>query len=166
MKLADLKPYHFLVDGIKLIEEKHNAKYMGYWCSKHSDGSWNEQPVDVFYVANPDRSLGHSNYFGMFLRGDKVYINNAESCFSEPITGIVDGGTVYASRYRHDYTVTPGGGMIDGGRDYVRSSISPVLKDNIDLAESKLRGDIRFVTITVNGGEFVFTEQFENEYQI
>ena len=115
--------YHFNLEGIVKIEEKYGAKYMGYWCTKHSSGAWNDIPVDVFYQPNPDTSKGHSHYFGMFRQGDRVWITNAESAFSEPMTGVIcEDGEVLVSRYRHDYH-TKGDRMIDGGRDYVRRSL-------------------------------------------
>jgi hypothetical protein len=118
----------------------YGGKYLGYWAIKDKHGNWSEMPVDVFYQPNPDRSKGHTNYFGMYRNfNDQVMITNAESAFSQPITGVVtDDGEVIVSRYRHDY-VTKDNRMIDGGRDYVRSStIGP------------------FVTITIKDDEFVF----------
>lgn len=141
--------YWFKSAGIRKIEEKYNAKYMGYWCTKRPSGGWNESPVDVFYVENPDTSKGHTNYFGMFIKTDpytgestgSVYITEASTAFSEPIAGIpTDDGEVIVSRYRHDY-VEKDGRMIDGGRDYTRSSMHPT------------------VTITVAGNQFVVTER-------
>jgi hypothetical protein len=70
-------------------------------------------------------------------------ISNAESAFSEPITGILtDDDEVIVSRYRHDFVVKEGY-MIDGGRDYTRSSGG------------------KFVTITVKDGEFVIKQSVE-----
>ena len=66
-----------------------------------------------------------------------VMITNAESAFSEPITGILtDDGEVIVSRYRHDFVLKEGH-FIDGGRDYTRSSGG------------------KFVDVTVKNGEFV-----------
>ena len=49
-------------------------------------------------------------------------ITDAASAFCEPITGLLtDDGEVLVSRYRHDY-VEKGPYMIDGGRDYLRTS--------------------------------------------
>ena len=132
--------YHFNANGIRKISEMYGGKYLGYWAIKDKNGNWSEMPVDVFYQPNPDRSKGHTNYFGMYRNfNDQVMITNAESAFSQPITGVVtDDGEVIVSRYRHDY-VTKDNRMIDGGRDYVRSStIGP------------------FVTITIKDDEFVF----------
>jgi len=132
--------YHFNKDGIKKIEEHYTAKYMGYWCTKNPRDGWNEQPVDVFYVANPDTSKGHTNYFGMFTDERGVMITNAESAFSEPITGLLcSDGEVIVSRYRHDYVVKEDV-MIDGGRDYTRMT----------------RGNNRVVIVTVDQDQFVF----------
>jgi hypothetical protein len=133
--------YWFTEEGIKIIEERYNAKYMGYWCSNHG-GRWQEVPLDVFYVENPDPSKGHSNYFGMFRKGIHVAITDASSCFSEPITGVLcPDGEVAVSRYRHDYR-NAGSGAIDGGRDYL-----------------KLVGEAVYypkIKVTVDGGEFKF----------
>jgi len=127
--------------GISKIEEKYGAKYMGYWCTKRPSGGWNESPVDVFYQPNPDTAKGHTHYFGMFYRDDMLYITEASTAFSDPIAGIpTDDGEVIVSRYRHDY-VTKDGRMIDGGRDYVRSSIHPTVR------------------VTVDGDQFVITER-------
>jgi hypothetical protein len=72
-----------------------------------------------------------------------VYITEASSAFSDPIAGIpTDDGEVIVSRYRHDY-VEKDGRMIDGGRDYTRSSMHPT------------------VVITVTGDKFVIAEPQE-----
>jgi hypothetical protein len=138
--------YHFNAGSLKTISEKYNAQYMGYWCTQRKDGSWNEVPVDVFYQENPDLEQGHSNYFGMFIEtrdeqyGRHVYITDAASAFSEPMTGsLCDDGEVIVSRYRHDY-VEKKGAMIDGGRDYVRTA------------------GTKSISVTVNGPNFVFRE--------
>lgn len=129
--------YHFDKNGIVKIEDFYGAKYMGYWAIRGANGNWSKRPVDVFYQPNPDISKGHSHYFGMYLDTPGAMIVNAESAFSEPITGILtDDGEVIVSRYRYDCVVKENY-MIDGGRDYTRSS-----------------GD-KFVTVTVNNGEFI-----------
>ena len=123
--------YHFNENGIKLIEEKYGAKYIGYWCTKRSTGGWNDIPVDVFYQPNPDTSKGHSHYFGMFRQNDRMWITNAESAFEDPLTGVIcENGEVLISRYRHDYR-TSGDRMIDGGRDYIRVSLHPLASVSI-----------------------------------
>lgn len=120
--------YHFVRNSIEKIEEKYGAKYMGYWCTKRPNGDWHELPVDVFYQPNPDTSKGHTNYFGMYIQNETVWITEASSAFSEPIIGVIcEDGQVLVSRYRHDYQ-TKGDRMIDGGRDYTRRSMHPVAK--------------------------------------
>lgn len=133
------KGYFFDEEGIAKIEKMYGGKYMGPWSIKTKNGNWGETPVDVFYQPNPDTSKGHSHYFGMFRRGEEVYITNAESAFSEKITGVVCAdGEVLVSRYRHDF-VQKKCKMVDGGRDYIRSYGGP------------------FVDVTVNGSEFVLS---------
>jgi len=137
--------YHFDARGIATIEQRYGAKYMGYWCTKNSRGGWNEQPVDVFYQPNPNKELGHSHYFGMFRTIDgQVMITDAASCFSEPLTGAVcDDEEVIVSRYRHDY-IKKKGAMIDGGRDYTRTSTGKLIHVNVVGSEftfSDIDGD-------------------------
>lgn len=147
MKLQEVKPYHFNVDGIKMVEHMYKAKYLGPWCKKVKNG-WSDVPVDVFYQPNPDLSQGHSHYFGLYLAADGgIFITDAASAFSEPINGILcPDETVIVSRYRHDYVVH-GGFFIDGGRDYTRSGFPN--KNELP----------RYVTVTVKDGNFEFTEQ-------
>jgi hypothetical protein len=134
----DKSPYWFSSEQIKKIEETKNAKHMGAWCKKLAYGSWSETPVDVFYVENPDTSKGYTNYFGLFYQNDELYITEASTAFSEPITGILcEDGEVLVSRYRHDFR-TKGDVMIDGGRDYLKSS----------------KGT--FVNVSVRNGDFLF----------
>jgi hypothetical protein len=130
---------------IPKFEEHYNSKYMGYWCTKHPRGGWNEQPVDVFYNANPDTSKGHSHYFGLFLNNNSLMITNAESAFSQPIVGVeCEDGEVLVSRYRHDY-VMKGDRFIDGGRDYYRYN------PNFEL-----------INVTVKDGLFEFDRNFDH----
>lgn len=143
MKLENRGPYWFTDKGVEQIERIKDAKYMGYWCGRTMKDTWGEKPLDVFYVAEPRE--GHSNYFGLVIREDKVLITNAETCFSQPMIGIVEKDTVYVSRFRHDYVTTPNGKIIDGGRDYVKS----------DQPQENL------VTVTVKDGEFIFEKKAE-----
>lgn len=143
--VIDKTPYWFTVEGIGKIEEKYGAIYMGHWCTKHSAGWWNEHPVDVFYQPNPDFDKGHSHYFGMFVNDGNVYITNAESVFSTPITGLLtESGEVIVSRFRHD-CVTRDDSMIDGGRNYLRYS-----------------GGIKLVKVSVTGDAFEYTDIDKN----
>lgn len=135
--------YWLKEESIQKVEEKYGAKYMGYWAIRTTSGGWGDSPVDVFYQPNPDVSKGHTNYFGIFFRGDSSYICEASSAFSEPIYGIVDPLTneVLVSKYRHDY-VSKNDVMIDGGRDYIRRSTNGKL-----------------VEVKVNNDSFIINEQ-------
>ena len=116
------EPYALDERGLRLVEETYKATYMGAWCIKDRRGNWSERPVEVFYQPNPDTEKGHTNYFGIFIREGSPYICEASSAFSEPIYGLLtDDGEVIVSRYRHD-CVMKDEYMIDGGRDYIKSS--------------------------------------------
>lgn len=141
MELESRKPFYFTEKGIEQIESMRDATYMGYWCGRTKDGNWAERPLDVFYQPNPDVEAGHTNYFGLLLNNLKqVMITDASSCFQEAITGIVEDGVVYVSRYRHDFVQTPSGSSIDGGRDYTKTSVP------VDTVE-----------VVVNGATFEFS---------
>lgn len=78
--------------------------------------------VDIFYRSTPHPEFGNK-YFGLFYRGDDLMIANTDSV--ENLTfGTVqnDEGSLEYSRSRHDYRSFKNGNMIDGGRDYIRSS--------------------------------------------
>lgn len=130
--------YWLKEDGIKKAEELYGAKYMGFWSTKRSDnGGWNDTPVDVFYQPNPDTEKGHSHYFGLYkqMLTGVLYITDAKSAFSDPILGIeTEDGEVIVSRYRHDY-VEKDKYMVDGGRDYFRTSGGPVVRIRVEGPE-------------------------------
>jgi hypothetical protein len=128
--------YYFSQGQIKVIEEKYGAKYMGYWCTKRLNGeSWNDNPVDVFYQSEPDTEKGHKHHFGMFVQNGTLFITDATSAFSDPILGIeTEDGEVIVSRYRHDY-VEKDKYMVDGGRDYFRTSGGPIVRIRVEGPE-------------------------------
>lgn len=130
--------YWLNTEGIETVEKHYQAKYMGAWCIRDKHGNWTEQPVDIFYIANPDTSKGHTNYLGMFIKEGKFMVTDGSTAFSNSMVGIVtENNEVLVSHYRHDY-VTKDGFMIDGGRDYTKTNCG------------------RQVTVTVNNGEFIF----------
>ena len=118
--------YWLNAQGIKIVNEKYKSKYLGYFAMPTREGGWTDEPHDLFYVENPDRSKGHSNYFALFYsrslyeeRGP-LMITNGENCFKTPMLGVMSpDGEVHISRYRHHMHDIPGG-FIDGGRDYIR----------------------------------------------
>ena len=126
-------------EGIKIIEEKYNAKYVFESCIKNKD-SWCNFPVAIFYTeeAHPQGS----NYFGIYVDERRInfLITNGISA-TEPFDGLqIDDDVIY-SRYRHDYR-TLGEGMVDGGRDYFKRSLhgTPVKlgvnKDKLEIISS------------------------------
>ena len=77
---------------------------------------------DIFYRSTPHPEFGNK-YFCLFFRGDDMYVANADDI--EKLTfGMVenDDGQLEYSQSRHDYKSFKNGNMIDGGRDYIRSS--------------------------------------------
>ena len=78
--------------------------------------------ADVFYRETPHPVFGN-RYFAILFRNNKPFIANADRV--EDMTfGMVknDDGDFEYSRSRHDYKEFKNGNMIDGGRDYIRSS--------------------------------------------
>lgn len=78
--------------------------------------------ADVFYRETPHPEFGNK-YFALLFRDDQPYIANADRV--ENLTfGMVenDEGALEYSISRHDYKEFKNGNMIDGGRDYIRSS--------------------------------------------
>ena len=131
---------------IPTVEDKYNAKYMGSWALRTRDGAWAEVPSAIFYVENPDRSLGHTNYFGLFTRGSSTYITKGDSAFTD-LTGVLaKDGEVVISRYRHDYRGSSDDSVwIDGGRDYLRyNGVSKVV--SVEVVDGKFYVDGEEVT--------------------
>jgi hypothetical protein len=83
---------------------------------------FNNAIADVFYRETPHPEFGNK-YFSILFRDDKMYIANADQV-EDCAFGMVenDEGNLEYSIYRHDYKSFKNGNMIDGGRDYIRSS--------------------------------------------
>ena len=130
--------------SIEKVEAKYNAKFVGQFCLKTVGGGWSESPADIYYVENPDRSLGHSNYFGLIVQRGGVYITRGDSAVEPLISAAVaDDGEIIYSKYRHDYNVSKDKSVfIDGGRDYTRGGVG------------------KYITLKVIDGEFY---QLEDE---
>lgn len=123
---------------IDKVESKYNARFVGQFCLKTVDGGWSESPADVYYAPNPDKSQGHSHYFGLIIQHGQLYITRGDSGVESDISAAVaDDGEIIYSRYRHDYrTSADGSTFIDGGRDYTHCGVG------------------RYITIRVVDGEF------------
>lgn len=114
----------------RLVEEKYKAKYIGEFTLRTRDG-WANKPVAVFWqeVAHPQGS----NYFGIY-RDDLGHflITDAQATVGILITGLMnEKHEVIYSAYRHDCQ-THGGMLIDGGRDYTRSSAGTPVQFKIE----------------------------------
>lgn len=133
---------------INRIEDAYGVKFIGDFCVKLANGDWTDFPVAIFYQANPNRELGHSNYLGVhrthWATSPPAWIvTNGESAFSEGIMGVVaDDGEVIYSKYRHDYVTSVDGSVfIDGGRNYTKTSLTRKIvklvinKDHFDIEE-------------------------------
>lgn len=80
--------------------------------------------ADVFYRETPHPIFGNK-YFAVYFRDrdDVPYIANADEVENLSFGMVVnDDGDLEYSRSRHDYKSFTNGNMIDGGRDYIRSS--------------------------------------------
>ena len=91
-----------------------------YVCT--TDLSASDVPVDVYYRATPHPEFGN-RYFGLYYDRirDHMMITNADSVESYEFGMIEVNGKYYYSQSHHDYKVIEGK-MIDGGRQYIRSS--------------------------------------------
>lgn len=124
--------YWFQSEQIRVLEQHHAARYMGFWCVRQRDGTWSDTPVDVFYKP------GTGHYFGVFLLNNQTIMADADSAFSDPMTGVLlNTGEVLVSRFRHDLQSRQGIG-IDGGRDYVKVSAGAVQVD-VQVVDGEFR---------------------------
>jgi hypothetical protein len=111
-------------DKIAGIEQHYNAAYVIDACLKSTNGFWVDFPAAIFYTekAHPEGS----NYFAYYWsENDGWMITNGFNAVQGVFNGFVfEDGELVHSRYRHDY-FEHRGAMVDGGRDYVRSSACP-----------------------------------------
>jgi hypothetical protein len=111
---------------IEKAEKHFNAKFVCETPLREGDG-WRDYSSLIFY--NEEKHPQGSNYlaisyvFGVDGEVDLI-LTDGISATTEDIIGIIDGDEVIYSRSRHDYRVGKTEVMIDGGRDYTRSSIS------------------------------------------
>ena len=112
---------HYPITNIKKVEELYSEKDgvpVKHVCSTE----FGDSIVDIFYRDTPHPKFGN-RYFAVLFRDNVPYIANADEV--EKLTfGMVqnDDGDMEYSRSRHDYKEFKNGNMIDGGRDYIRSS--------------------------------------------
>lgn len=112
---------HYPITNIKKVEELYSEKD-GVAVRHVCTTEFGDSIVDVFYRDTPHPKFGN-RYFAILFRDNVPYIANADDV--EKLTfGLVqnDNGDMEYSRSRHDYKQFKNGNMIDGGRDYIRSS--------------------------------------------
>lgn len=112
---------HYPISNIKKVEELYSEKD-GVPVKHVCTTEFGDSIVDVFYRDTPHPKFGNK-YFAVLFRNNIPYIANADEV--ENLTfGLVqnDNGDMEYSRSRHDYKEFKNGNMIDGGRDYIRSS--------------------------------------------
>jgi hypothetical protein len=93
-----------------------------YVCT--TDLALSDCPADVFYRETPHQEFGN-RYFGLYSdKEGRVMITNADGV-EEFEFGMVenDDGELEYSQSHHDYKLFENGNMIDGGRQYIRSSL-------------------------------------------
>lgn len=112
---------HYPITNIAVAEKLYSEKD-GVPVKHVCTTEFHDVIADVFYRDTPHPEFGNK-YFAILFRGDKLYVANADEV--ENLTfGMVenDEGNLEYSQSRHDYKSFDNGNMIDGGRDYIRSS--------------------------------------------
>ena len=112
---------HYPITDTKKVEELY-SKQDGVPIKHVCTTEFRDFVADVFYRETPHPDFGNK-YFAILFRGDKPYIANADQIENFSF-GMVenDEGSLEYSQSRHDYKSFKNGNMIDGGRDYIRSS--------------------------------------------
>ena len=106
----------------KVIEHfsKKDGVPITYVCT--TELRYDDAPEDIYYRETPHPEFGN-RYFSIRVYGNQVYIANADAV-EDKIFGTVedDNGDLQYSQFRHECKTFKNGNMIDGGRQYVRSS--------------------------------------------
>jgi hypothetical protein len=117
-----------LFDREKVTEHytKKDGVPVTYVCT--SDLNASDVPVDIYYRDTPHPEFGNC-YFGLYhdhVRGHMM-ICNADVVESYEFGMVNDGSVWHYSQSHHDYKSFPNGAMIDGGRQYIRSSPGAII---------------------------------------
>lgn len=116
---------HYPVFDVQKVKEHFDNRDgvpVQYVCT--TDIVRSDMPVDIFYRKTPHPEFGN-RYFGLFYDpAGRVMITNAD-LVEEFEFGMVenDVGDLEYSQSHHDYKLFENGNMIDGGRQYIRSSL-------------------------------------------
>ena len=111
----------FDTDRVEELYTEKDGVEVKYVCTTDLNAS--DVPVDVFYRETPHPQFGN-RYFGLYfdhVRGH-LMITNADVVESFEFGMIEEDGKYYYSQSHHDYKVLDNGKMIDGGRQYIKSS--------------------------------------------
>jgi len=138
---------HFPVTNTSVVEAHYSKKDnvpVTYVCT--TDLKRSDTPIDIFYRETPHPKFGN-RYFGIVpnFEDGSYTIFNADRV--EDLTfGLVedDDGNLQYSRSHHDYKSFDNGNMIDGGREYIRSSFNRVdiyVVRNGKMVKNKIRKD-------------------------
>ena len=116
---------HYPVSNIeKVIDHftERDGVEITYVCTTDLQSS--DVPVDIFYRATPHPKFGN-RYFGIFLHPIE---KSTMICNADMVEGLSfgmvqnDDGLLEYSQSHHDYKMFKNGNMIDGGREYIRST--------------------------------------------
>lgn len=114
-------------DKVCYIYSAKDGVPINYVCT--TDFNISDRPVDIFYRDSAHPEFGNK-YFGIAVNYDdgSYTIFNADEIekFSFGMVEDDDGDLQY-SQYHHDYKSFNNGNMIDGGRDYIRSSTNAII---------------------------------------
>jgi hypothetical protein len=112
---------HYPITDISQVEQFYSEKD-GVPVKHVCTTEFHDAIADVFYRETPHPEFGNK-YFAVLFRNYKPYIANADQV-EDLSFGMVenDDGDLEYSQDRHDYKSFKNGNMIDGGRDYIRSS--------------------------------------------
>lgn len=107
------------------VEKKYNVKFVCETQLKNKFG-WRDQSSLIFYgEKHPQGSnyMAISGQYGVEGELEDLVITDGISATQGCFVGVIDENIIYYSRFRHDMRFTPSGSFIDGGRDYVRSTV-------------------------------------------
>jgi hypothetical protein len=108
----------------KVLEHfiKKDGVPITYVCTTDLKNS--DVPIDVFFRETPHPKFGN-RYFGIFVHPVTQSTMICDADMVESLSfGLVenDSGELEYSRSHHDFKMFKNGNMIDGGREYIRSS--------------------------------------------
>ena len=112
-------PSQFDIEKIESHYTEKDGVPVKYVCT--TDLKASDVPVDVYYRATPHPEFGN-RYFGLYHNGDHMMITNADIVEDFEFGMIKDTeNNWYYSASHHDCLFIEGK-MIDGGRQYIRST--------------------------------------------